>query len=165
MATRFDPRPEVFSLAFVACFLAVLLRVEHRPALAWVLVPVQVAWVNMHGLFILGPIILGCYWLDRGARTRLESRSGTHRPEQGGVSLWRHLVPASAAVIAGTLLSPYGIRGAMLPLELLPKIADPNNPYKSYIDEFAGLRSAVLDRMVATPGSTSTFESRCSCCS
>ena len=51
-----------------------------------------------------------------------------------------------------TLVNPYGIRGAMLPLELLPKIADPSNPYKSYIDEFAGLRTAVRDRMLTSPG-------------
>jgi hypothetical protein len=152
MATRFDPRPEVFSLAFLACFLAVLLRVERHPALAWVLVPVQIAWVNMHSLFILGPIILGCYWLDRVARIWLESRRGTNRPDPARLSLWRHLAPASAAVMLGTLLNPYGIRGVMLPLELLPKIADPNSPYKSYIDEFAGLRSAVRDRMATTPG-------------
>ena len=153
MATRFDPRPEVFSLVFLACFLAVLLRVERRPALAWVLPPIQVSWVNTHGLFILGPIVLGCYWLDRVRWTWVESRRGTHRPEQGR----RPALAASGARLGrghllGALLNPYGIRGAMLPLELLPKIADPNNPYKSYIDEFASLRSAVLDRMVATPG-------------
>ena len=34
----------------------------------------------------------------------------------------------------------------------MPKIADPGNPYKSYIDEFASLRTAVLDRMAASPG-------------
>jgi hypothetical protein len=153
MATRFDPRPEVFSLAFLASFLAVLLRVERRPALAWILPPLQVLWVNMHGLFILGPIILGCYWLDRGTRSWVESRWGTNRPDPERLPLWRHLAPASAAVMVATLVNPYGIRGAILPLELLPKVADANNPYKSYIDEFASLRSAVLDRMAATPGS------------
>jgi hypothetical protein len=152
MATRFDPRPEVFSLAFLACFLAVLFHVERRPALAWLLVPIQVLWVNMHGLFILGPIILGCYWLDRVARRWLESRSGVDSPEQVWPPLWRHLAPASAATALAMLANPYGIRGALLPLELLPKIADANNPYKSYIDEFASLRSAVYDQVVAGSG-------------
>ena len=152
MATRFDPRPEVFSLVGLAAFLAVLLRVEHRPALSWLLPIVQVAWVNVHGLFILGPIVLGCYWLDRGARAWIVSRWDADVSGPGRPPLWRHLAPASAAVVLATLVNPYGLCGAMLPLELLPKIADPSNPYKSYIDEFAGLRAAVRDRMLTSPG-------------
>ncbi len=150
MATRFDPRPEVFSLVGLAAFLAVLLRVEDRPAMAWALPIIQVLWVNVHGLFILGPIVLGCYWLDRGARVM--SRWAADDSGRETPPLWRHLAPASAAVVLATLVNPYGIRGAMLPLELLPKIADPSNPYKSYIDEFAGLRAAVRDRMLTSPG-------------
>ena len=79
MATRFDPRPEVFSLVGLAAFLAVLLRVEDRPAMAWALPIIQVLWVNVHGLFILGPIVLGCYWLDRGARVMLAMGRGRFR--------------------------------------------------------------------------------------
>ncbi len=152
MATRFDPRPEVFSLVFLAGFLAVLLHVERRPALAWILPPIQVVWVNTHGLFVLGPFILGCYWLDRIGRRWGESRRVVDSLDRKGLSLYHHLAPASAAVILACLVNPWGIRGAMLPLELLPKIADPGNPYKSYIDEFASLRTAVVERMAASPG-------------
>ncbi len=125
MATRFDPRPEVFSLVFLASFLAILLRVEDRPALCWALPPIQALWVNTHGLFILGPIVLGCYWLDRLAWDRAESRRRSDGPARERPAIWRHLAPASVAVILATLANPYGIRGTLLPLELLPKIADP----------------------------------------
>ena len=40
----------------------------------------------------------------------------------------------------------------MFPLELLPKISDPANPYKAYVDEFTSLRDVVLDRMRGVPG-------------
>src|SRR5947209_8780203 len=50
---RLDPRPEIFSLFYLACYLAVLWRVEARPRLAWLLPLVQVLWVNVQGLFIL----------------------------------------------------------------------------------------------------------------
>ena len=69
MAMRFDPRPEIFSLVYLACFLAVLFRVHRRPTLAWSLPLVQVLWVNTHGLFVLGPIVLGCYLVECAART------------------------------------------------------------------------------------------------
>jgi hypothetical protein len=41
-------------------------------------------------------------------------------------------------------MNPYGLRGALFPLLLFPKISEPTNPYKSYIAEFASLRSAGL---------------------
>src|SRR5262249_37692207 len=58
LAFRLDPRPEIFSLFYMGCFLAVLWRVQDRPALIWLLVPLQVLWVNVQGLFIIGPILV-----------------------------------------------------------------------------------------------------------
>ena len=69
MSTRLPPRPEVFSLAFLAAYMAVLLRCDRRPVFVWVLPVIQVLWVNSHGLFILGPIILAAYVADGALRT------------------------------------------------------------------------------------------------
>ena len=60
MSARFAPRPELFSLLGMAAYLAVLQRTDVQPALAWILPFVQMIWVNAHGLFVLGPIILDC---------------------------------------------------------------------------------------------------------
>jgi tetratricopeptide (TPR) repeat protein len=152
MGTRFDPRPEVFSLLYLACFLAVLVRVERHPTLAWCLPLVQVLWVNTHGLFALGPIVLGCYLVERTTRALI----GPGRPDDGQVrsrrALWRHLIPVSAAVAIACLLNPYGMRGAMFPLELFPKISDPANLYKTYIDEFTSLSEVMHDQMGGMAG-------------
>ncbi len=152
IGTRLDPRPEVFSLVFLAGFLAILLRVERRPTLAWILPPIQVVWVNCHSLFILGPIVLGFFLIDRSGRRWSNSRAGESRPGAEPQHILRHLVPVSLAVALACLANPYGVRGATLPLGLFLKIADPTNPYKTYIDEFASLREAVLSRMIASPG-------------
>ena len=152
MAMRFDPRPEIFSLMYLACFLAVLVRVERHPTLAWCLPLVQVAWVNTHGLFVLGPIVLGCYLVERATRLAI----GWGRPSDGLVrsprALWRHLIPVSAAVAIACLINPYGVRGAMFPLELFPKISDSANPYKAYVDEFTTLRGVMQDQMRGAAG-------------
>jgi hypothetical protein len=146
MAMRFDPRPEMFSLVYLACFLAVLVRVDQRPLLAWFLPFVQVLWVNTHGLFVLGPIVLGCYLVECAARTWQPSENTLDNTTPKMRPLWQYLLPVAAAVAVACLLNPYGMRGAMFPLELFPKISDPASPYKAYVDEFMSLQRVMLDQ-------------------
>ena len=87
MSTRLPPRPEIFSLAFLAAYMAVLLRCDRRPALAWALPAIQVLWVNSHGLFILGPIILGAYLADGALRTLRGRRAAGEPADRTGRSL------------------------------------------------------------------------------
>lgn len=145
LSTRFDPRPEVFSLVYLACFMAILLRVERRAILAWALPPIQVFWVNSHGLFILGPIVMSFYLIDRGARAWAVSSPAANEPRYEPRPGWGHLAAAAVGVVLACMANPYGLRGALFPLELFPKISDPTNAYKSYIAEFASLGSAIHD--------------------
>lgn len=132
MSWRFHPRPEIFTLLYLACYLAVLWRVEAQPALAWLLPLVQVLWVNMQGLFILGPIVLGFFLADLGAGCLWQRWRGTLSwgPEQK--RWWRHVGGAFVAVMAACLVNPYFLDGARFPFDLYPKVADPDNPYKNY---------------------------------
>ena len=122
MSMRSDPRPEILTLLAVAAYLAVLSRTDGRPELAWVLPVIQMLWVNVHGLFVLGPIILGAYLVDRLA-------VGRQRHETTGLPAplrrrrwWGHIGGAAVLVGLACLVNPYGLRGALLPLELFPKI-------------------------------------------
>jgi tetratricopeptide (TPR) repeat protein len=139
MSARFDPRPEVLSLLGIAAFLALLFRSERRPALLWILPLIQVIWVNAHALFVLGPIILGAYWAERASRALLPARPDL----QLGRRSWLHLGGATFATLAACLVNPYGLRGALFPLELFPKIASRQGPYKSYVGEFMDMRMFV----------------------
>ena len=129
MSARFAPRPELFSLLGMAAYLAVLERTDAHPALAWILPLVQVIWVNAHGLFVLGPIILVASMVDRLAGRK--GRAGSRR-------WWGHVGGAAVAVGLACLVNPYGLRGAMFPLELFPKITDRSGLYKSEIIESHG---------------------------
>jgi hypothetical protein len=69
-------RPQLLGMA---CFVAVLLLVSERrraPRLVW-LAPVVIAvWANLHGSFVLGPVVLGLAWLeDIGDRARASNRT------------------------------------------------------------------------------------------
>ena len=114
---RMYVRPETLSLLYLSIDLAIISRWDRYPALAWALPLVQVAWVNSHGLFVLGPIIVGFALVDavlrRGAFAAERSR------------WWKTVVPACAVVGLACLVNPYGLRGAIYPLELAGTMSNP----------------------------------------
>jgi len=70
-------RPQIFSVLFTSIFLAVLEKqasTKESRGLWW-LVPLMVVWVNLHGAFVIGLALIGCYtagllldgWLIEGA--------------------------------------------------------------------------------------------------
>jgi tetratricopeptide (TPR) repeat protein len=153
LSDRFAPRPELLSLLAMAVYLAVLRQADRSPALAWVLPLVQVFWVNAHALFILGPVILGAYLIDRLARPIGRSRSAFGGGAKQRWWWWIHVGGAALAVGLACLANPYGLRGALFPLELLPKISSSTDNYKLYIIEFMDLRKFVRQRGITATGS------------
>ena len=149
MSVRFDPRPEVFSLLAVATYLAVLLRTDETPVLAWILPIVQVLWVNTQALFVLGPIILVSYLADRLVLSLRRPWSGRR--------WWLHVGGAAAAVGIACLANPYGLRGTLFPLELFRKITAWGGPYKSSIAEVFDLRTFVEKEGVEAIGGNLYF--------
>lgn len=117
LSGRMYIRPETLTLLYLSMFLAILIRWDRRPRLAWLLPLVQMAWVNSHGLFVLGPIVLGFALIDAALRR------GAFSAERR--AWWTTVVPASAATAAACLLNPYGLRGALYPLELAATMSSP----------------------------------------
>ena len=115
-----------------------LFRVERSPAWIWLLPLLQAVWVNVHSLFVLGPIIVSCYLVDRLVRGFLGTLSGPC-----GWAWWRHVGPACLALALACWLNPYGTQGVLFPGEIFGKIASPSNPYKAYMAEFMSLSSMV----------------------
>ena len=143
--------PELFSLLWIAVYLAVLLRADQTPKVVWVLPAVQVLWVNMHGLFVLGPLILGAYWIDllAGLTWRDESDTASinvstrRQADLAKGRWWWHVGAATVAVGVACLANPYGLRGVLFPLEIYPKITAWGGVYKSYIMEYRDLREHI----------------------
>jgi hypothetical protein len=152
LAFRLDPRPEIFSLLYIGCFLSVLWRARDRPALAWLLPAVQLLWVNVQGLFVFGPILLGLFVAAQAVRQLWDRQRGrlTWGPEQR--RWWRHVGGAFCAVILVCLANPYLLDGALFPFALFPKVAEAGNLYKGYIDELQSARDYVREATVAVAG-------------
>ncbi len=142
MSGRFVPRPEAFSTLYLAIFLAVLWRAAEHPRLLWLLPVVQLFWVNMHGLFVLGPVVLCFYLVGKGVEW-------AHGRWQGVLltleqrTAWKRLGICSGLVLLACLANPYFLDGALFPLLLVSKVTGPSNIYKEYIAEFHSLRDFV----------------------
>jgi tetratricopeptide (TPR) repeat protein len=114
---RMYVRPETFTLLCLAIFLAVISRWDRLPRLALLLPLVQVAWVNSHGLFVLGPILLAFGLFDAALRF------GFFAPERR--KWWRTTLAASVLTTASCLINPYTLTGALYPLELAGTMRNP----------------------------------------
>jgi len=117
LSGRMYVRPETLSLLYLSIYLAVVCRWDRFPGLAWLLPLVQLAWVNTHGLFVLGPIVLVFALVDAALRR------GALAPEH--IRWWQTVVPACVATGLACLLNPYGLRGAIYPLELARTMSNP----------------------------------------
>ncbi len=110
---RFMPRPEMLSFVLLAALLAVLHRFE-RNGDAWIyaVIPIQLLWVNIHGLFALG-IALCCIHLVAEVAPPLFLR--------GNIDWFRVRRLATVTALAGltSLLNPNTLDAAIYPLQQL----------------------------------------------
>lgn len=94
---RFTERPHIFKFLFVAAFIYILdlYRLKGKNRL-WLLPVIQLLWTNIHGSFILGPVIIAIYLFS-------EAISGTRREIK---ALTVILLLASLT----TIINPYGFK-------------------------------------------------------
>jgi hypothetical protein len=86
-------RPQLFAIAIFAALLLLVARRHRNPRVVWLAPLLVVAWANIHGSFVLAPILLGYAWLDDLVR----GRAG-HEQDEG-----------SARRPAATLVNPLGV--------------------------------------------------------
>ena len=110
-------RPEILSLFYLALVFVLVGNWNQKPWIAWFLPLVMVFWVNSHGLFVLGLIVIACGLLDSGIRRGawVKDRS----------AFWKTILSAVGLSGVACLLNPYGITGALFPLKLLGTMGDP----------------------------------------
>jgi hypothetical protein len=123
---RLCERPELFSLLLLASFLAIVSQAHLHPRRLWLLPVLQVVWVNCHGFFVLGPLLL----LAFAAEVAYDRWRATGSPQPPA----RILVPVTAATLLACLVSPYGARAVALPIEQFHKLGG-NGLYRSSIGE------------------------------
>jgi hypothetical protein len=68
-AERFLPRPEIITFLMIALFYSLLRQGKYESGRDLIILTLlQVLWVNSHGLFVIGPFMVGSYWLMEAIR-------------------------------------------------------------------------------------------------
>ncbi len=123
--TRFNIRPENFSVLFFCAYLFILSRRKNNK---WVFILplLQLAWVNCHGFFMLGLFLIVLFiiaeWLKRRGGLPWEWSNG----EPEGKNALRNLIAAFGLSALACLLNPNGLAGALYPLKIILNRVHPN---------------------------------------
>lgn len=110
---HFFARPHVVSWLFVLLWFWVLDSFEcHGGQLVWVLPPLMAVWVNVHGGFLIGFVLVAIYWISAAwqwftlGENRLDNFLTRLRAGQRAVTLGS----IGLLSLAATLVNPYGWR-------------------------------------------------------
>ena len=116
-------RPHIFSYLMTAVVLLLLAgRRAGRRIPLWTFLPLQVVWANLYGGFLLGSMIVGLAAIGEALEAPLghgtaagEAVRGTTGPRPGEA---RRLGLLAAALVAASVLNPYGVRLLYFPFQL-----------------------------------------------
>lgn len=129
MSGRFYVRPEVWSLAMLAVYMAVASRLREHPAGIWFLIPLQVVWCNFQGLFVLGYVVVAAFVSELIFLVLLR------RAELPGWRFWLGFLLLCGA----GLINPYGWRGLTFPIVLFQRLGAEHDFYGAHIGELLSI--------------------------
>jgi hypothetical protein len=116
-ADRLMPRPELPTFVCLAALLALCHRFERRGD-AWIyaVIPVQIVWVNVHGLFAVGLAVLAIYLAGELLRPLVQPGAALRKERI------RRLLAVTALATLASLLNPNFVDGALYPIQQLGMI-------------------------------------------
>ncbi|HET6427952.1 MAG TPA: hypothetical protein VFJ30_06070, partial [Phycisphaerae bacterium] len=118
---RFDLRPELLSYLILAIQWHLLSTGRFTWRRAAAVVALQVVFVNAHSYFLFGAAITAAMLIDALLRWLwARSVAQTDAPELSARLKW--LAAATAGVLLACLCNPWGLRGAILPIETMAYI-------------------------------------------
>ncbi len=133
--SRFTIRPDLFSLFFLALYIAVLGLFIHRKWSVWVLFAIQALWANMHGFFFLGPLIVGMSLLAEYIKRSLPLPWEWNKIGRLTDKEYQRMFLILGLVILACLLTPTGWHGAVYPFKIFTHITGDSKVFFTRIVE------------------------------
>jgi len=124
---RFGVRPEIMTYIFLILTLFILDKYFFNQKNCLCLLPIiQLLWVNIHGLFILGWAAIICYLISMYIHKK---------------QLFKNLLKWSFVSFFASLINPYLLKGILFPFYLFTRLQN-SSVFKDAITEFASPFSA-----------------------
>ncbi len=116
---RLTIRPDIFSLLFLTLYIRILgQQLDQKKSLVSLFL-IQVFWSNMHGFFILGPMLvvisLAGEWTKRHVPLPFEWNQTARLEDKE----YRTLKQALGVVLVACLFNPYTLQGAWYPFSVM----------------------------------------------
>ncbi len=148
LAERSDVRPEMFSYFFIAAYLYLLIDFEKHPErkTIFLLIPLQLLWVNMHVFFSVGIMMVGAFLFEQII---------VHRRHLRGNPFIKKLFILLAAVILVSLINPRGIKGVLYQYPEGPVVISENvslDSFKKSLPPWDDVSAALFTPMVFVAG-------------
>lgn len=112
-AVALAPRPLVFGWLCLTVLLLVLDRFQRTGTGLWILPPLFIVWINLHGSWVYGLAVLAII-IGSGL---VQGRWGSVAAERWSPAELKKLLLASAASIAALFVNPFGYKLVLFPLE------------------------------------------------
>lgn len=120
---RFLLRPELLTLCFLAATFYLIENLPRHRRLSLLALPaVQVAWNNVHGLHVLGPVFLLLHLLGDLLQDRLVRALPRFPAPPDLVREWRPRIAVTAACWAALLVNANGLAGIVYPYEIFGEL-------------------------------------------
>lgn len=116
---RLTLRPDIFSLLFFTIYVQILaMNLNWKRSIIFIFL-IQILWVNMHGFFIIGPIIVGIASLTEFIKRKIPLPFQWNDVGRLTDKEYSHLKFCFLAVVCACFINPYFVEGAVYPFKIL----------------------------------------------
>lgn len=138
----FGPRTLLFGWIYMIILLSVLWRYKRDGrANLWILPPLFLLWINSHGSWLIGLVVLGIFILAGLVEFSTPALEATRWTR----AQWKRLLTIAGLCVAALFINPYGYRLVMYPFEFaFRQKLNVSNVEEWASTDFHGLRGKVL---------------------
>lgn len=138
MWERTTLRPEIFTFFYISLYLYILYRYKYtsHKKVIFLLPIIQLLWVNTHGLFILGILIVWSYILGEFISSKLRKKIIFNDENVIEAEDYRRLFFVGIGIVFTSFLNPYNFKGFIFPFLLFTRINGAIKLFSYTIGEF-----------------------------
>jgi tetratricopeptide (TPR) repeat protein len=133
--TRLTMRPDLFSLFFFTLYLYTLSIHLHKRISIWFLFVVQILWVNMHGFFIFGPLLVALSLVCELIKRYVPLPWSWNKIGRLEDKEFEHLKVILIATFLACFVNPQTVKGALYPFAVIFQMAGESSLFFDHIQE------------------------------